>query len=226
MTTRAFLLQFSYSFETVVLVQSEVPFLSFEFAHCCSAGAQPIISVQMKQVFLRHKNGGGKVYGNDALVTADTFLDRKSSVGDSAEVYHSTIIDSIVGDKSIIVGGRIEGSSLGGQTHVWDNPTITDCSLSNVFVYGDAVLVGFRLDAFVRVHAGRWVNPPRFERLSGPGLELTVSECVPGFGHIGCKCESYENWFRPGYRQMIGKRCGWTPEMVDFTYQKFQDWAV
>jgi hypothetical protein len=184
----------------------------------------------MKQVFLRHKNGGGRKFGNECEVSDDTFLDRRSSVGDRAEVFNASIHNSIVCDDTRVHGYpnpvSITDSALTGNTRVWQAPTISDCSLSNVSVFGTAVVAGVTLDGFVRLHAGLWVSAPRFERLSAPGLEVTISECVPGYGHIGCWCKPYETWFRPGYRQRIGKVSGWTPAMVEFTYERFRVWEM
>lgn len=196
----------------------------------------------MKQIFLRHKNGGGRVYGNDAIVTDDTFLDRQSSVGDDAEVYSSQIIDSAVSDSAVIhqgiiehssisgkarvFGGFVYNSNLSGQARVWGAPIIAHCSLRNVFVYGEADISGFALDAFVRIHAGHWTKAPRWKVINSPGIlvKVTISECTEDRGHIGCWCLPYETWFRPGYRQRIGQVSGWTPGMVEETYEAFKTW--
>lgn len=196
----------------------------------------------MQQIWLRHKNGNGRVYGNSALVTPDTFLDRGSSVGDDAEVYGATIIrsavtdralvsqshveDSLISDDSRALGGVILNSTLSGYARTWGNPSIADCALRNAFVYEGAIVEGVTLDAFVRIHIGEWHVAPRWEVISSPGIlvEVTISECAEGRAHIGCYCRTYDDWFRPGYRQMIGKRSGWTPAMVEECFQAFKGW--
>lgn len=200
----------------------------------------------MNQIWLRHKNGGGKKYGNDCEVSADTYLDRKSSVGDAVEVYTSLIYGSLITNDSLVSNARIHSSTikdqcrivgsgpgvnivnseLTGNTRVWGHAVIMDVTLENVRVYGNAILQGpWELREFVRVHRGIWLKPPRYVLIDAENIDTVISECVPGFAHIGCFCRSYTDWFRPGYRQMIGKRSGWTSQQVEFTFDTFSTWA-
>lgn len=193
----------------------------------------------MKQVFLRHKNGGGRIYGNDALVTASTFLDRGSSVGDDAEVYDSELISSVVTDHAVISGARIvdsyisgevrvlgavnvTNSTLSGQCRLWGDAKIADATLHNVFVFGDATVDGFSLSAFVRIHSGVWVSAPRFEILRAANLEITISECTEDRFHVGCFCRPWVTWARQEWRQRIGRAAGWPLELIEEGFQWFQ----
>lgn len=197
----------------------------------------------MKQVFLRHKNGGGRKYGNDCEVDAATFLDRASSVGDSAEVRNSTITEgSMIGDNSIIASASIRNSYIHGESLIlgagplyvsdsdlnsvraWDNPSIQNCHLSRVAVFGDAVLENVTVDVHIRIHAGYWSKAPRYAMLSAPGLDVSVSECSKDRFHAGCWCHPWVTWANERWRQRIGRAAGWPPELVEEGFQWFQMW--
>src|SRR2546423_1836063 len=106
----------------------------------------------MQQVWLRHKNGGGKKFGNECEVSSDSFLDRASSVGDRAEVFNAIIHGSLVCDDVRICGYpspiEVTDCELTGNTRLWNSPTLRDVALRDVSAYGTAVLRGpWSLDA-------------------------------------------------------------------------------
>ena len=202
----------------------------------------------MNQLRLRHRNGGGAKWGNDAEVDSQSFLHRTSSVGDSAEV-HGSIIDEgcLIADSAQVVNAhltrtsvtgnaRITGtgthpvsisdSDVSGETRVWGGPSIQGVRLHNARVFGNAVLVGeWEITDYLRVHAGYWLSPPRHALIEGPNVDTIISECEGDNFHIGCWCLPRETWFRKGYRQRLGKVSGWTPEQIEFTYDSFASWA-
>lgn len=186
------------------------------------------------------------VYGNDADVSPDTYLDRQSSVGDSGEVSESRIYESRVSDSALIhrasvweslIGGktRIMGGEKGvvvaeailsGSTRIANNATIYGVFLHNVWVFGDAVLEGdWSLKEFVRIHRGTWTQPPRYKVIEGENIRVVLSECVDDHFHLGCWCLPRETWFRPGYRQRLGAHSGWTPSQIELAFQTFSEWA-
>lgn len=200
----------------------------------------------MNQLWLRHRNGGGRKFGNDCEVSADSFFDRKSSIGDTAEIYSAQIHNSVIFDEVIIanatifrstlrdqvrvIGGKggihLTDCDLSGKTRIWNNAVLDSVTLNGVLVYGDCVLSGpWSLSDCIRIHRGHWPKPPRHVLIEAENIDTIISECVPGFAHIGCWCKSYEEWFRPGYRQMIGKRSGWTPQQIELTFDTFSEWA-
>ena len=197
----------------------------------------------MHQVWLRHKNGGGKKFGNDCEVDVATFLDLSSSVGDAAEVRKSEITDdSTIADQSVVSGASVHNSYVHGQSLIlaagplyvsdsdldavraWDHPSIHNCQIAQASIFGEAVLEGVSLDAPLRIHAGFWDHPPRHHLISGNGIEVTLSECVDDKFHIGCFCLPYDTWTRPNYRQRIGAHSGWTPTQIETAFQKFTEW--
>lgn len=200
----------------------------------------------MRQIWLRHKNGGGKVFGNDADVSADSYVSRHSSVGDFAEVFDSRIYDSRVSDSAIvhrasvwdsIIGGssRVLGGDKGavlaecilsGDARISDSPTIYGVFLRDARIFGDAVLEGdWSITDFVRIHRGIWLQPPRYEVIQDENIRVVLSECVDDHFHLGCWCLPRETWFRPGYRQRLGLHSGWTPEQIQFAFDTFSSWA-
>lgn len=202
--------------------------------------------VKMRQIWLRHKNGGGRVFGNDASADADTYLDRKSSIGDSAETYDARIYNSQIYDSAIVHRASVWDSSIGGtsrilggekgavladcsllgDTRISENPTIYGVFLRNARVFGDAVLEGnWSIDEFVSIHRGMWVQPPRYKVIEGDNIRVVLSECVDDHFHLGCWCLPREIWFRPGYRQRLGAHSGWTPAQVECAFNTFSSWA-
>lgn len=203
----------------------------------------------MRQIWLRHKNGGGKKYGNDCEVCPKSFMDHSSSAGDNVEVYDSRVIKSFLSDnahvsnahveRSIISGdARVVGyyapwpdclviidSNLSGNTRVRELACVSQVDLANVVVYGRAELLGpWCLSESVRIHQGRWEAPPRYAVIEGNGLRVVVSECVNDCFHLGCWTQTYERWTRPGYRQLLGKHAGWSKEMIEAAYDYFTTW--
>lgn len=200
----------------------------------------------MKQIWLRHPNGNGKKYGNDCDVSADTYLDQESSVGDLAEIYDSRIYESkvygsafisrasiwesTITDTARIIGGEkgavVAECSLSGDTRVSGNPTLYGVLLNNARVFGDAVLEGdWSLTEFVSIHRGVWDRPPRYKVIDDENIRVVLSECTDDHFHLGCWCLPRETWFRPGYRQRLGARSGWTPQQVEFAFDTFSAWA-
>lgn len=201
----------------------------------------------MNQIWLRHPNGNGKKFGNDCDVSADSYLDRQSAVGDSAEVYDSRLYGSRVSDSAVIhrasvwdsiIGGtaRILGGEKGavlaecmisGDTRVSENPTIYGVHLRNARVFGDAVLEGdWSLEDFVSIHRGTWKQPPRYKVIEDENIRVVLSECTDDHFHLGCWCLPRETWFRPGYRQRLGAHSGWTPDQIQFAFETFSEWAA
>lgn len=171
--------------------------------------------------WLRHKNGGGKIFGNDAEVSADTFLDRSSIIRGDSNVYHSHIEESEIID-SIIVGATVRDSVL-NYSRTWDSPVIESVSLKEVAVFGNAILRGpWSLDGPVRIHAGVWTAPPRWDIIEG--MKVSISECTEGRFHLGCWCLPYETWARPQYRQRIGARAAWSDMQIAQAFKRFTEW--
>lgn len=202
----------------------------------------------MNSLYLRHRNGNGKIFGNDAEVDKETFLDRTSSVGDNAEVHNSSIgQNSIVCDNAQVVNAslsntttrenaRITGcsgtvfiadSEISGESRIWGAPCIQGVNLRNARVFGDAILIGeWALDEYVRIHTGVWHRPPRYRLIEGDNINVILSECVDGHFHLGCWCLPRETWFRKGYRERLGKRSGWTPAQIELAFDTFNQWAA
>jgi hypothetical protein len=205
----------------------------------------------MNQIWLRHRNGGGKKYGNDCEVGPESYLDRLSRVGDSAEIYYSQIIDSLISDDALVSNAWIEKSSISGNVRVVGFPTswpeclivynsrlsgatrirdragVINVDLCGPVISGDARLIGpWSLNDCVRIHAGTWNQPPRWTLIDGENVDVVLSECVDDRYHLGCWCLPRETWFRDGYRQRLGKRSGWTPQQIEFAYDTFSQWAT
>lgn len=200
----------------------------------------------MNQIWLRHPNGNGRIFGNDAEADATSYLDRDSSIGDSVDVsdsrlYNSrasdnalisraSIWDSSIIDKCKVIGGErgivIVDSLLAGKTRVYGNATLHDVSLRNVFVFGDAVLEGgWNADEHLRIHRGTWSRPPRYKVIEGENIRVVLSECTDDHFHLACWCLPRATWFRKGYRQRLGARSGWTPAQIEFAFDTFSAWA-
>lgn len=201
----------------------------------------------MRQLWLRHRNGGGKKYGNDCEVSDDTSLDRTSAVGDEAEVYDSIVRGSCIYGQSIVSralvlsstvrdqcriigsGGRpvIKDCDLSGTTKVWQAPTLHNVDLVDVRVYGTAKLEGpWSLKEFVRIHRGTWTAPPRYLLIEGENINTILSECVDDHYHIGCWCLPRETWFRKGYKERLGAHAGWTPEQIELAFNTTVGWLT
>lgn len=201
----------------------------------------------MNQIWLRHKNGGGKKFGNDCDVSADTYLDRQSSVGDSAEIYDSRIYDSKVYGSALVSRASVWESTLtdtvrvmGGEkgavivdcllsedTRISGDSTLYGVNLRNARVFGDAVLEGnWELDEFVSIHRGKWNQPPRYKVIEDENIRVVLSECTGDHFHLGCWCLPRATWFRKGYRQRLGAHSGWTPAQIEFAFDAFSGWAT
>jgi hypothetical protein len=201
----------------------------------------------MNQIWLRHQNGNGKKFGNNCEVSDDSFLDRSSCVGDNAEIFNSRVVDgSVISDNARVSGALISGSNvrdnacvmgypiaeisgcdLSGNTRVWQSPRLQNVTLRDVSVFGDAELYGpWELNAAVRIHAGAWSQPPRWRLIQGENIHVVISECVEDRFHVGCFCEPYSEWARPGYRERLGARAGWTPEQIEIGFEWFTRWRA
>lgn len=179
----------------------------------------------MRDIWLRHRNGNGKKYGNDAEISPDTVLDRTSVAGDRVEVYGSQILNySTLTDDTLVINSVIKNSTLAGACRVI-NSTVQDVELRNVRVTCGAQLLGpWALDEFVRIDAGVWYRSPRFHVVAGENIRVVLSECTADRFHLGCWCQSYEKWTREGYRQMLGKYAGWTPTQIEEAFDVFTAW--
>lgn len=181
------------------------------------------------QVWLRHKNGNGRIYGNDAEISLDSYLDKESSIGDKAQCFNGAIIRSVLADNVSVAGYpnpiKIADCELSGNTRLWQCPSLREVSLRDVSVYGNARLIGpWSLSERVRIHQGEWLKPPRYQVIEGNGIRTVISECANNCFHIGCWALPYNVWTRPKYRQRIGAVAGWTPAQVEETYQWFTRW--
>jgi hypothetical protein len=199
----------------------------------------------MRQIWLRHRNGNGKKYGNDCEVSEDTLLDATSSVGDRVEVYDSWILNnSLLSDDAHVSGAHISSSSirdhvhivgysileisgcdLSGNTRLWQSPKLQDVTLRHVVVFGDAHLVGpWALNDRVRIHRGRWERAPRYHHLRSEQIDVMVSECVEDRFHAGCFCLPYAEWKKK--RQRLGARAGWPAGLIEEGFAKMTEWRA
>jgi hypothetical protein len=179
----------------------------------------------MRDIWLRHHNGNGKKYGNDAEVSPDTFLDRTSVAGDRVEVYGSQVLNySTLTDDTLVINSVIKSSTLAGACRII-NSTVEDVELRNVRVTAGAHLIGpWALDECVRIDSGIWRKPPRFYVVKGINIRVVLSECTEDRYHLGCWCLTYDKWTREGYRQMLGKYAGWTPAQIEKAFDTFTAW--
>lgn len=201
--------------------------------------------------YLRHKNGGGKIF--DADVCAETFLDRKSVVYQNSDVVQSRIINSQIHD-AVIVRSRIEdcliagttitnadifksqiacdvvlgdvvikNSILSGETRVTGRAIILRSNVRDFLITGTACLDGVIIDngLFGRVSRGTWTRSPRIQRFED--LAVTVTESVKGFAFVGCQEKPLKFWFNRGGAR-FGRANGWTNEQIERLRDLLNDW--
>ena len=112
---------------------------------------------------------------------------------------------------------QIHNSYLGECIVARDHAEITNCYLlGTIQIEGNAQLHGIKLIYVsdtnqemgdnLRIHTGIWQNAPKFIRCGG----WTVSECVNGYGHVGCYCRPIGYWLKIGKK--FAKRAGWSDE--------------
>lgn len=171
--------------------------------------------------WLRHRNGGGRIFGNDADVI-DSYIDRASAIGDRVEVYESRVYSSVLSDDVIVGGAIIENSHLSGSARII-NSQIQDVDLHNAKVFGRAYLVGpWSLSGFVRLH-GIWHRAPKFTEISDGDVHVMLSEChLADYWHVGCWCRPWETWRTRGHA--YGKAAGWSKGLVDEALAILSGW--
>ncbi len=88
-------------------------------------------------IFLRHKNGNGKVWGLTADIDRDSFLDKSSNLFDDSDVWQSRIIDTTIAFDSKVRNSVLLHSKVGSQ---YFESEITDSRLKYSFIEGGKVL--------------------------------------------------------------------------------------
>lgn len=177
----------------------------------------------MRQIWLRHHRGNGKKYGNDTEVSADSFLDRRSTTGDNTEIYGSKIISSLIQDDALIINSTVRHSTISGQSRLY-NATVEEVDLENVRVFNARLIGPWSLDDHVRFDRGTWTQPPRFHVIEDPLIRVVISECAGDLMHCGCYCFPFDFWRSRGYA--YGKVAGWSPGLVDEALAKMTDWRL
>lgn len=181
---------------------------------------------------LRHKNGNGSVIGNDAFVSPSTFLDRNSVVMENAEVCCAKLFNSGVYGDARVCGATMESSSAGHHSRVVGKVDMVHAIIRQdarvVSTEGRITLIGtkekpFIVNRMMWIDRGRWQEPPAYcEIRSREGVVVGITRCVDDRAHVGCKCETLDDWLKMG--DDYGRVAGWTAEAVKLLRGVFERW--
>lgn len=181
---------------------------------------------------MRHPNGGGWVYGNDAYVTKDSYVSTDSTAYNECKVIQSTLKHSHVGNSAVVSTSTLFSVKAGGWTRTHKGE-LSFCSMSDyATIEGNERSVIVRGSENKHIHIGgrmwldkgRWERAPRYvEVQSGNGTIVGVTECVEGHAHVGCMCKPLVDWLKNGTD--YGKAAGWTENAVALIRKTFEEWA-
>jgi len=191
--------------------------------------------------YRRHRNGGGKIYGDVADVSRDTFLDRtaavtgNSSVAASQIYQHSHVEDAsffeAITYNSYVQGSFIYKSRLADcavidstiRSHYGKWPVLHGTRLRGVHVEGDW-LGSWALDGPYYIRSGVWTRPPRHLTLSDEsGIYVGLTESTEGRAFIACNERPVSEWLKSGIR--IGLHLKWPRELCEQAYRFMEELA-
>jgi hypothetical protein len=190
-------------------------------------------------IFERVKNGNGKIFGSEAFVCPESYIDRVSFVADKADVWKSRLIKSkATGDARIraslleysdvasevvqshlmwakVSGGSILGSYVENSVIEGGNirgAKVIDCTVrDNAVVEKGAIVKGFTLDKKMRISTGVWLRPPRYFEIDNEIAQIGITESSDGYAMIGCTRKKMSAWIKK--RTLWIKSGGWTEQM-------------
>lgn len=105
-------------------------------------------------IFLRHHNGNGKVWGHHALIDNSSFLDRRSNLFDSADVWDSKLLNTQVKGESLVRSSFLQNCKIGSEhlrsevsnaflhTSFINGGQVLGATLNNCYVEGECVIRG------------------------------------------------------------------------------------
>lgn len=191
-----------------------------------------------------HRNGAGVIVGTASAIGDDCFLSRDSILeGASFVSYASRITKSAIKDshisfanisESAVMGSHIAGAIVrsSGLESVVIRGTkartanVQNCLLSNKVVIEGCQVRGFELAGPFLVHID-WNRAPRHYLLDiAPGVQLGISECRPGYSHVGCKCRKISHWIehKEMLRRYFTRNQNWQGDEVDIIHELFKEW--
>lgn len=192
-----------------------------------------ILCEAVRLPYRRHPNGSGKLYGDKADCSQDTFADRdcrieaNSSIGSSAIsasliresiIYHALITDSVL--SGCTIRGSIEGSTL-------HRPALRRVILEGVHVEGNVYLEGpWKMCAdgvpLFCIRSGVWTRPPRHKILSHEsGIHVGLTESTDGKCFIACNERPVTEWLQFGRK--IGRKMGWPADLIEVAHRFMEE---
>lgn len=144
-----------------------------------------------------------------------------------SEVVQSRLIRSQVRGGSVI-NAFVENSRIKGMAivrgHQGGVKILNSTVKGHAIVEGDAILRGITVDRYMRIGAGVWVRPPRYETFVEPEMaEVGVTESIDQTAYVGCTRKPIAQWIRGKYR--FGKAVRWSKEMCDRLALTLEEWA-
>lgn len=198
---------------------------------------------------VNHRHTRGLVLDLNSEVCPNSFLDN-SKVGEAADVYQSTLVDSWVDTSNVakcsIIGGDLHSSDLLLSSITYSDITnskiydskiinsklegvtsrggnIVGCTITADCVIGDAVLVGLKITEPKRIGEGYWDREPRsFELNTDVARGVVVTESTNGHAYIGCQRKPMRTWIKGARR--FGRVIGWDKDTTDYIASHFEEW--
>lgn len=178
---------------------------------------------------LTHHKGRGKII-DAAFVCHESYLGIDCIAQNEAAVYDSYVgSKSRIGGRATVIRSEVWHSRIEGEARVWGGAYLLGVRVMNkARIAGASVWArdaeDIIIDRLMWLDRGRWFAAPRYAEIEGAGLHVGLTECVDGRYHIGCTCQTYDEWTREGYRERLGQRAGWQPDQIEFAFQTFHQW--
>jgi uncharacterized protein YjbI with pentapeptide repeats len=99
------------------------------------------VQVVEQQFTFRHRNGRGRVLGQDSEVSPDSLLDRDSTVSDGSTVLHARVNYSTIRNHSRIYGAQLKGCDVSGVTIEGNRVQLLNCDLSGTDIASEEVVM-------------------------------------------------------------------------------------
>lgn len=163
--------------------------------------------------YLTHRNGRGKLF-DQAEVCDLSFIDQKSEVHDTAEIYNSKLTNCIVRGNAFIANAELEDCYVEGKTRIVDSTVIASSLYDTATIVNRANVLGSTLQGSTKIYNTVRVEHSALRDVSVYGDTYLKEIVLDGLYRIGTGF-----WTRsPLYHRFHELEISLTESTNDFVY--------